>query len=1137
MQPYDQARQQHLPGTSQWIVNEKVFITWIANETVSTDIDSAYRNVLWIKGKPGSGKTILATEVLRSLQARRGLTKGKPETTAFHFFSYRYEENRCLRSAWSTLLSQILRQLQDWDEILNQFTFMMVKSEHQYATSTELLSLLHVIALRTTGLVLLLDGVDECEDPESVVSLLTDSIEGTRAKVVILSRPNIQGLLDRLDLVPNIHITKENAQRDLQAYIRHRLEGFQPHHFPPTCSCEQIEAKMLQGANGIFLWVKLMFNYLHLCLGPKHREEAIESLQRQEGMTDMYIRILKFIATKHENDRIIARRIFYWLSFPIRYLSENQLWEVTSCINDLSDPPGIRSDPSPDEGQRDHFHKVVIMACACLVERVGGEYRLVHQSVVEFFWSGFKEPQCQNPIILQFLPTPTQAHNALATECLSYLLSRVPARPLSGDIRERIRPSDLSRHLPFASYAATAWPIHLEKGARFLEESLDESDSLGLRPADTKSLLQLLPTLEKFTYEKHNLNTWVEIQYLVTDNILHLEGIRGWLALVERLSIGDLRLLRKFKDLPYRLQRFLSELLDLNTLWGETLRKHPYQIWGDVTAFFESEFLARTKAVFISSLAPSSLADSTLGSEPLATFSRNSAGLGSHTEGLGCLSIWPSRKFQEASSNMKAVRGLVEPEVCSGWVAQFEIHDTQSFQAVKTHDIRLPLDDKEVLEHVQCSLEYRKTGQTKTAVEKEWSLSFPIHIGPNLDMLVILQSIYFLEICPIPADGNHTATTATFKRISLVETPQQLQGSFTRQSKTPGWNQNRLRVTQSYNYQFSYDGRYLLRENSRCLPGLFRMKTISDSQIFELQVVHIDHQNHRFSAIGKHRPPNTTTTIRSCSFHPTLPLLLFHTTSLGQSQYVYLWDFTYNERASSQLEPWQDQLQGLWSPCPPKSAIERLYFSAQGNEIIISSRHHPNPEVINLQTDAFYNTILSQHLEMHMGNRALIRQRPTQNVDQSVSTTLSLGQLTSAQGFDLDSSQALISGSSSYVLDLNITQSHKTLQMTHRTSGEEQARQDILSFPNNYEFDETINATVTPSRSASDTAKIVLNQDVRPFYDLRKTEQSLTKPFFPMVAHKSIHVMQAPQCQTDRHGIKRPGSQIDDNSGNRRRLE
>lgn len=131
--------------------------------------------------------------------------------------------------------------------------------------------------------------------------------------------------------------------------------------------------------------------------------------------------------------------------------------KVASCIKDLSDPPGIRSDPSSDEAQKDYFHKVITMACACLVKRAGGEYRLVHHLVVEFFWSGFKETQCQNPIILQFLPTPTQAHNALTTECLSYLLSRVPARPLSGDIRERIWPSDLSRYLPFACYAATTW--------------------------------------------------------------------------------------------------------------------------------------------------------------------------------------------------------------------------------------------------------------------------------------------------------------------------------------------------------------------------------------------------------------------------------------------------------------------------------------------------------------------------------------------------------------------------------------------------------------------------------------------------------------------------------------------------------
>jgi hypothetical protein len=71
MQPYDEARQQHLAGTSQWIVNEKVFVTWAENETVSTDIDSAYRNVLWIKG------SVIPMELIPRLLTRKVDLEGK----------------------------------------------------------------------------------------------------------------------------------------------------------------------------------------------------------------------------------------------------------------------------------------------------------------------------------------------------------------------------------------------------------------------------------------------------------------------------------------------------------------------------------------------------------------------------------------------------------------------------------------------------------------------------------------------------------------------------------------------------------------------------------------------------------------------------------------------------------------------------------------------------------------------------------------------------------------------------------------------------------------------------------------------------------------------------------------------------
>ncbi|KNB06510.1 hypothetical protein FOXG_07204 [Fusarium oxysporum f. sp. lycopersici 4287] len=1137
--PYDEAKQQHLPGTSQWILEDNTFTTWIATDSASGDVNSSYTNLLWIKGNPGTGKTVLATEVLHRLQTR-SWTKDQPHATASHFFSFRYDVTRCLRSAWSTLVSQLFRQLQNWDEIVDQFAFIMVKSEHQYATSAELIALLHVIALRVPNLVLLLDGIDECEDPENVITTLAHSQEGTEAKAVILSRPNIQFLHDRLDRVPHIHLTREKAKLDIQTYIRYRLQGFKPSQFPARCSHDWIEARIMRGANGIILWAKLMFNYLQLDLGPEDRETAIESLRQQEEMTDMYIRILNYIATRHEKYRSTARRIFSWLSFPTRYLSEDQLWEVTYCIGRLSEPPGLRSDPSPTEAQRSDFHKSVIMICGCLVERIGGQYHLVHQSVVEFFWSGFKEPKCQNPVLLQFLPTPSQAHNDLATECLSYLLSRVPAKPLSGDIRQGIGPGDLFNHLPFACYAATSWPIHLEKGAKLLEESL--SEALGFPPADIKSFLQLLQALDKFTSTKLTLNTWVEIQYLVASDISHLDGILEWLNVVNGLSVSDLRLPNKFRDLPNTLQRFVSEFSHLETQWGPTLRKKPHEIWGDVTAFFKTEFLARTKAVFISSMAPSSFGDDTLGSEPLATCSRDSAGSGSQTERLACLNVWPSRKFQEAVSGKNAASGLIKPEACSGWVAQYEVYDTKPLEAVKIHDIRVPLNDDEVFEHVQSSLEYRKTGQNKTTVQKEWSLTFPIAISPNLDMLVILRSVCFLEnVTPVLGnDGDRATSTTTFKFVSLRQNSQLTEASITKRSsraRLPREAQSQLRVTESYCYKFNHDGRYLLREKSRCLPTLFQIKTTSDFQTYELQVTYIDQQKLSCSVINQYRPPGSMTTIRACSFHPTLPLLLFYTTCLGQCQLVFLWSFNNNTSHRYQPEASRNQLFNLWSPCQQKSGIESVDFSTTGNEIIIGTRHSPNPEVVDLQTDEFYDRIRAQNLEKQIGHEIVVRGTRSQDLQQISSTTSSLGYLTSVEGMQLNSQQALVVGSSSYHLDMSITESHNALQMKHTVSGAVQAKQDILSFPNTCKVDNSIKAVVTQSNSAPDTAKIVLHQDAPPFYDLGKTAKSIPMVSFPMVVHKSINAMQPPRYQTGTDGRKRRGSEVDYNRGNRRKLE
>ncbi|RYP92166.1 hypothetical protein DL770_001747 [Monosporascus sp. CRB-9-2] len=121
----------------------------------------------------------------------------------------------------------------------------------------------------------------------------------------------------------------------------------------------------------------------------------------------------------------------------------------------------------------------------------------------------------------------------------------------------------------------------------------------------------------------------------------------------------------------------------------------------------------------------------------------------------------------------------------------------------------------------------------------------------------------------------------------------------------------------------------------------------------------------------------------------------------------------------------------------------------------------------------------------------------------------------------LSSGQSFVVGSSSYGLDLNLTNTSNTLRATHMESGQIQV-QHILSLPNHYKIDSSITAAVVPSTSKTDGVKIVFDKTARPFNDIGKTEKPETTEVFPMVVHKSIHAMFPPEPQVTNLGKKRP---------------
>jgi hypothetical protein len=591
-------------------------------------------------GNPGAGKSVLAASVLDWLASSGTNDADQKQALAYFFFSFRSSSTRQISNAYKEILSQIFRQLQEDDEVLNCFTFAATKSMTSRASTKDLLALLKLLAQHVSRLTLLLDGVDESDKPDDFISSLVTCFSGTPAKMILFSRPNIRTLMST-PLIAQITLSRQSVEDDIRIYLARRLEELREKKLPSDCHKEMILAHLLDSANGMFLWARLMMDYLEspALSPPENRLATIWKTTPHEDLNEMYVRILRLIAVRIKPEREMARRILCWLAFHCRPLYTNELWEAMYCLKTASPSPGLTDHIIPSQEQAE-FDCAVIMICACFVERIGFRHRLVHQSVVEFFWTWYEDRRCHDPAVVQFMVEPAEAHGLLANECLSYLTSRIPAQPLSGDMRSALSKQRIRDGFPLVQYASLYWTRHLKECLMYIK---DESQSGNRRNTSliSRAFLDLLRTLSTFLANKLFANTWVELQYMVCSHTTlpsHIDDLGEWCELMESFPKKQLR--EGLQGLSTKIKYLHKDMLALNSAWGPTLEQNPHHIWNDVTAFQECSSFVKTSAVNVRSMAPSQFDKEALALKPLVSLSRNRVDSELTT---GVLSIWPPR--------------------------------------------------------------------------------------------------------------------------------------------------------------------------------------------------------------------------------------------------------------------------------------------------------------------------------------------------------------------------------------------------------------------------------------------------------------------------------------------------------------
>lgn len=215
---YSTINRSRVPGTGDWIRNEKDFQDWINKETP----------ILWVSGTPGAGKSYIASNIITYFKETYPQNVQHPSHVSVGYFFFK-DDNPKTRSFHQALRDIAFKVAQN-DAAYAKHVVSCIDSPDEIATlesSWRKLFLDFFIEQEASDSVLyiVLDALDESwsEDRQQFFGFLNDISRGTRLQLLMLGRPHIADEIEGLygNFPPRIiHVSEINNSADIIHYIR-----------------------------------------------------------------------------------------------------------------------------------------------------------------------------------------------------------------------------------------------------------------------------------------------------------------------------------------------------------------------------------------------------------------------------------------------------------------------------------------------------------------------------------------------------------------------------------------------------------------------------------------------------------------------------------------------------------------------------------------------------------------------------------------------------------------------------------------------------------------------------------------------------------------------------------------------------
>jgi WD40 repeat protein len=435
-----------MAGSCEWFTSKEDFINWQSTCANSPPL-------IWLSGNAATGKSVLASHVIRHLEAQK--------LPCSYFF---FKHHTTGKSSVGDCLRSLAFQMACSDESARSKLLSLEKDDALWERGDEraVWRKLFLRCLFLTGSsqphFWVIDALDECSNFQSLFPLFSRIPKYLRIFISSRSTQDIeQGFAGLGELVLHQHICVSDTIEDIRLFIASKMDGFPIGHDENR---KILQDRIIAKSAGSFLWVRLVVQELEHTFS----EEAIEDVLNEvpPDMNQLYARILASM-TKEIRGTNLARAILTWSVCVSRPLSVHELqYALKLDINETVH----------------NLERSIASICGQLIfVDHSSRVQIIHQTARDFLLQQLQIPQ--------FSIQKKQSHTRLASICLQFLTGDwfknqhlqgqkvTPALYAGASLMKRGKPDDTRLKSAFADYACHFFSDHLYKS------SSQDSSSLG----------------------------------------------------------------------------------------------------------------------------------------------------------------------------------------------------------------------------------------------------------------------------------------------------------------------------------------------------------------------------------------------------------------------------------------------------------------------------------------------------------------------------------------------------------------------------------------------------------------------------------------------------------------------------------